>query len=237
MREPDDVAAPASHTEPDHGLRDDLDETLRRITSALRDALLEADHAGLVIARRGEGTRTRGATDALVVELDGFQRELDEGPGLHAMHVQHPIRVDHAAQDPRWPRFLGEAVRRGVRAQLSVPVRIDEKSGGALSVYSTSHDTWSADSERVVGLVAAPTGLVLAQAHRVENLSTALESRTTIGIALGITMQRFDLDKDLAFAYLTRVAATTETKLRDVAESLISEHVGRADGAARADPG
>lgn len=229
MREPDDVITDQHEGHPARtgpGTPDDLESRLLVITSVLRDALPEADHAGLVVSRRGRGTQTRGATDSLVVELDRRQHVLDEGPGLHAMRLQRAARLEPAAGEARWPRFLAEAARHGIRAQLSVPVVIDQQTRGALSVYSTTHDTWSPDSERVVALVAAPTGVVLAHAHRVENLTSALESRKAIGIALGITMHRFDLDEDLAFAYLTRLAATTETKLRDVAASVVAEHTG-----------
>jgi AmiR/NasT family two-component response regulator len=62
-----------------------------------------------------------------------------------------------------------------------------------------------------------------------ENLNAALASRTTIGIALGILMERYDMDQDRAFAYLTRIASSSETKLREVAAHLVEEATRRSD--------
>ena len=42
-----------------------------------------------------------------------------------------------------------------------------------------------------------------------------------VGQAMGILMERFDMDADRAFAVLKRYSQDTNTKLRDVAQQLI----------------
>ncbi len=55
-----------------------------------------------------------------------------------------------------------------------------------------------------------------------EHLRRALITRSRIGIALGIAMERFALDEDTAFAYLSRISQTTNRKLADVAEEIVT---------------
>jgi AmiR/NasT family two-component response regulator len=62
-----------------------------------------------------------------------------------------------------------------------------------------------------------------------ENMNAALSSRTTIGIALGILIERYGLDQDGAFRYLTRVSSSSETKLREVAAQVVAEATQRKD--------
>lgn len=57
-----------------------------------------------------------------------------------------------------------------------------------------------------------------------DTLSAALESRGLIGQALGMVMERYQIAEETAFAYLTRVSQTSETKLREVAQTLVAEH-------------
>jgi AmiR/NasT family two-component response regulator len=54
----------------------------------------------------------------------------------------------------------------------------------------------------------------------VENLELAVEHRTTIGVALGIVMERLDVDQEQAFSYLKRVSQDTNTKVFDLAGTI-----------------
>jgi hypothetical protein len=54
----------------------------------------------------------------------------------------------------------------------------------------------------------------------IAQLTVAVEHRTTIGIALGIVMQRFRIDEDEAFRYLRRLSSTSNRKLYTLAEEI-----------------
>jgi AmiR/NasT family two-component response regulator len=54
----------------------------------------------------------------------------------------------------------------------------------------------------------------------VENLELAVEHRTTIGVALGIVMERLGVDQEHAFSYLKRVSQDTNTKVYDLAGAI-----------------
>ena len=146
------------------------------------------------------------------------------------MHGHHPRPV---------------AVRHGVGAQLSVVLPGSDRLWGALTVYATdgaNHgDSHGADgstgrpritpaTERLTTLFATHAGVALEHAHREENLRVALATRRLIGQALGLTMERFELDEDLAFRYLVRLSSTANVKLRDIAQELVDEANRKASG-------
>jgi len=53
--------------------------------------------------------------------------------------------------------------------------------------------------------------------RRLEQLTQAVQHRTTIGIAMGIVMERLGLDAHEAFAYLRRVSSHQNRKLYVIA--------------------
>jgi AmiR/NasT family two-component response regulator len=50
----------------------------------------------------------------------------------------------------------------------------------------------------------------------IEQLTEAVEHRTTIGMALGMLMERFDFDHDQAFDYLRQCSQAQNRKLYDI---------------------
>jgi AmiR/NasT family two-component response regulator len=57
--------------------------------------------------------------------------------------------------------------------------------------------------------------------RKVEQLEEALESRTVIGQALGMLMERYGITKDEAFAFLARCSQHENRKLHDIATQLV----------------
>jgi GAF domain-containing protein len=223
MIAPLDVAAALALASRDLDDPQDLDATLTTLVTVARDSMPEVDHVGISVGHRSGRVETRAMSDPVVGELDRLQYELGEGPCLHAMDSGETVVVPHARHEQRWPRFIPAAVRLGLRSQLGLRLNVGAQTIGALNVYSFSADVISDETEQLAELFAAHAALALGHAQRLENLSAALASRKTIGLALGILMERLDVDEDRAFAYLTRISATTETKLRDVAASVVEE--------------
>ena len=63
----------------------------------------------------------------------------------------------------------------------------------------------------------------LEAAEQIRNLKTALESRGTVGVAIGMVMRTYELDQAQAFAYLSRRSQDSNVKLRDLALLVIEE--------------
>jgi AmiR/NasT family two-component response regulator len=60
------------------------------------------------------------------------------------------------------------------------------------------------------------------------HLLEALASRTVVGQATGIIMERYKLDPDAAFAVLLRISSERNRKVREIAEQLVA--TGQAEG-------
>ena len=71
---------------------------------------------------------------------------------------------------------------------------------------------------------------------RIRQLEEALETRTVIGRAQGILMERYEIGADAAFEALKRISSQTNLPVREVARSLVdTRHLpgGDVDPSAR----
>jgi AmiR/NasT family two-component response regulator len=68
---------------------------------------------------------------------------------------------------------------------------------------------------------------------RIEQLTEAVEHRTTIGIAIGMLMERFDFDHAEAFAYLRRCSQGQNRKLYDICSDFTATRLLPQTGADR----
>jgi AmiR/NasT family two-component response regulator len=62
---------------------------------------------------------------------------------------------------------------------------------------------------------------VVALTRTVEQLKQAVESRTTIGKALGIIMERLDLDDERAWGYLQRCSQHQNRRVHELARTVV----------------
>jgi transcriptional regulator with GAF, ATPase, and Fis domain len=211
----------------------DLQSQLDTVVQVARDSMPEIDHAGVSVAHRDGTVETKAATGDLVHQLDQLQYSLGEGPCLHASAAEPVVMVEQAWRETRWPRFIRGARELGLRSQMGLRLYVDEHTRGGLNLYSTSCDTIDPETAHLAELFASHAALAMGRAWVAENLNAALTSRTTIGMALGIIMERYGLDQDRAFRYLTRVASSSETKVREVAAHVVEEATQRSDSEQR----
>ena len=87
------------------------------------------------------------------------------------------------------------------------------------------------------GDVASSAPQPSAEQGIVADLRTALQTSRSIGIALGILVERHKITPDEAFARLSHASQVTNRKLRDIAADLVDTGVeprqARSDGAQR----
>ena len=79
----------------------------------------------------------------------------------------------------------------------------DEGTLGCLNLYSTNSRDIDPEDEHVAEVFAAHAAVALGHAREVDQLHQALQSSRTIGTAIGIVMERYHLDRDRAFGFLT----------------------------------
>lgn len=174
----------------------------------------------LVYAKRR--VETPAASDELAAVGDRLQEELMEGPALDTLWEHETVYVPDLANDDRWPTW-GPRLTEATGAASVLTFRLFTLSDviGALSMYSTEVDAFSAqDVEEGQGLAAHIAIAVLA-AQRIDQYQTALDSRTVISQACGVLMERYGIDAVAAFNVLTRVSSNQNVKLRRVAAELL----------------
>jgi hypothetical protein len=107
----------------------------------------------------------------------------------------------------------------------------DEGTLGGLNLYSTTTAELHPEAEHMAELFAAHAAIALGNAREREELNAALTTRSVIGQAMGILMQKHTLDADGAFGLLIRTSSYTNVKLRVVAERMVSEANAKAAAA------
>jgi len=197
-----------------------LQPTLDAIVSAAASVLNADRDAGLILLKRGKLV-PQAVSGRAPLHLDLKQQQTGEGPCIEAARRQVVIRIDDMRSDPRWPEFTAEARAQGVLSQLCVPLWVDERVLGTLSLYAGSPSAFTSPDERVTKMFATLAALALADAMRAEQLRTAVQHRDLIGQAKGILMERHRITADAAFALLTEASQHGNVKLTDVATYLV----------------
>jgi len=187
-----------------------------------------AEACGLTLSRDGTGV-TVASTGPLAERADERQYELDAGPCLESMRTARAVRVDDMAAEERWTPYPARAAQLGVRSSLSLPLVVEGRSGGALNLYATEPEVFSADDEATATRWAQQATGALAVAlriadsdHPAETLLGGLDTRATIGQAVGLLMARERCTADQAFGLLRIASQRRNVKLRDVAAGVVA---------------
>jgi GAF domain-containing protein len=180
-----------------------------------------AGDCGVIVVAAGRKLQTVATTGPVPEHLDLLQQELGTGPCLTAARKQIVVRVHDMAADTRWPRFRSAAVDRGVASMLCLPLQVDHDLLGTLSLYGTEEGAFRDGAEPVARLLSALASVALAESRHAEQLRRALHSRDLIGQAKGILMRDRAITGDEAFALLRERSQHTNTKLVDLAQSVI----------------
>jgi GAF domain-containing protein len=199
----------------------ELDDTLRQITDAAVRILPDVEHASISILHEDGSIGSSAETSELVKEVDARQYELQEGPCFQAATEESHVVSSNLASDERFPAYGKAAVDAGLRSQAGIRLFDSRKARGALNLYSSKVGVFE-DLSMVNELFASQAALALAYAAEVSDLRRAMQTRETIGKAVGIVMERYKLADDRAFAFLARVSQNRNVKLRQVAEEVIA---------------
>jgi GAF domain-containing protein len=202
------------------------EETLGLVLSLAVTLISGCDCAGLFVQDRGT-VRTPLYTDHLVIEVDGLQHSLGEGPCLAALEQGLTIYTADLAEDARWSAFGPQATAIGVRSALALPL-LAGGTLGALNLYARSPLAFTAVDRARALILAAFAGMALTAAttnesaeRRADDLHGALASRELIGQAQGILIERNRITATQAFDVLRRASQHMNVKLREVAQTLI----------------
>jgi GAF domain-containing protein len=211
--------------------------TLEHLVQLCTDEVPGCDHACISVAEAGE-IRTLAATDEALASLDRLQATLGEGPCLDTLQSPEAVVSNDLGHDQRWPSWSPRVVEEaGLRSLMSFCVFSSGESAGALILYSRKDDGFDHEDLLEAQVLAAQAAVALATTLKERQLHQALQTRTVIGQATGILIERFGLAPDGAFAVMRRVSQNHNIKLHVLAEHLVETGIlldpNGADGAPR----
>jgi hypothetical protein len=192
------------------GLLDLLVRTCVDDLGATAAGLLLSDHQGVL--------RVAASSSEATALLEAFQLQSEEGPCLDAFHSCHPVSADLTEVDSLWPTFAPFAVSLGINSVDALPMRLREKSIGALNLFH-EHQPEEIDLRVAQALADVATiGILHHQGARagdliIEQLQGALNSRVLIEQAKGVLAATGGLDMDAAFQQLRRYSRDNNAKL------------------------
>jgi GAF domain-containing protein len=201
-----------------------LDDTLQTIVEVACNSVPGFDQVGIATMEKNGKVETRAFTGDLVHPLDRIQYGLHEGPCSAALHGPDDISVSRLRDEQRWPQYVPQAQAAGVRSQMALKLYLDQGTLGGINFYSTTVDDIGQDAQGLARLFAIHAAIALGHAHERDTLHEALRSRKVIGQAIGILMERYEMNEDRAFAFLVRASSHANIKLRGVAQNLVNQH-------------
>jgi GAF domain-containing protein len=214
-----------------------LQAALTRVAALSLVSLPACDGAGISL-REGTKVTMAGATDENIEAVDSEQYRIDEGPCLEAIRCGTSVIVESMADDERWPKFGAYAAKMGILSSLSLPLRVNGRTLGALNLYSRKVAGFSLSDEKRATSFATQASVAVANAQTFDrvrvlarHLEEGLKSSRVIGLAMGILVERESCTEDEAFDMLRLISQNANIKLRDVAQQLLDRARGQKERA------
>ena len=173
----------------------------------------------------------------------GFQKQVDRPHGLHTPCPEGagggasgapqpiltgtsfvPIPVD-SRQSQMAPLERGSADTKPLPAGARKRVELFDEPGliAGLNLYSSTAGAFDDDTVEVAMLFAIQATHTLGRVMTQRRLTDAGTTRTTIGRATGVVMERFQMTADRAFELLTRVSRIHDVTLEVLAHQILDD--------------
>lgn len=198
--------------------------------------LLPVDSAGIVLADVQGKFQVLASNTEQTRLLELLQIQHDNGPCLLSYRTgEQVVAEDLRIHIARWPEFAALAIEYGFLSVHALPLRLRNDRVGALNLLRFDSGKMS-DTDIAVGQALADVATIGIVHQRVvlqsgvlnRQLQTALNTRTVIEQAKGVLAERGGIDMHAAFVALRRYARRNNTRLADLARSVV-------DGADTAD--
>jgi GAF domain-containing protein len=205
-----------------------LDSTLARIAELARLSVPGAVDVSVTLLEAGRPV-TVVFTGGLATYLDERQYEAGFGPCVEAALTGATIRIPDTSDGAVHADFARAAFRHGVTHVVSVGLRVEQTSIGALNVYGGGGGGFDDEAVELVtafagyaAIAAANANIHASTATLARNLERALDSRAVIDQAKGVLMARHGVAAAAAFDLLSEQSQRSNRKLRDIAEELVA---------------
>jgi GAF domain-containing protein len=211
---------------------EDLEDFLQRVTTLSAAAMPPGTSCVIAVELPGRTPIVAGsdAGSLAVGKIDCTHRE---GPCLEVRHTGRPVYVpDLTRERRRWASAV-EAIARGIRSWLAIPIQGPTGVVGTLTLHATWANAYDEVTRRQVQAftenIANIITIALKLADQVQlndDLQSALASRSVIDQALGVIMAENRCDRETAFDILRSASQNRNAKLREVAANLVHSITG-----------
>ena len=176
------------------------------------------------------------SSDSCARALDELQNGFGDGPCLTALRQQATVHVPDVAQERRWSDYMQAVAQQDIGSILAVPLVMASDADAVINFYSrhahgfSGPDITDAESFGVQASLALRLALRIAHLREArDDLSAAMQSRTTIDMAIGAVMAQNRCSRESAFKVLKNASSHRNLKIRDVAASVIASISGETD--------
>jgi len=198
-----------------------LPATLDRI-AALVVEMVESCDAAAVVLLEDHASATVVASDETLRDLLVDRADLESTPAWTVHQRQEPVHSADLTLDFRWPGMREELGRRlGMHSLYALPLTRSGRPLGVLLAFAKTAGAFDEEDQETARILAIHATAQVADAVEHQQLERALSSRTVIGQATGIVMERYGLDSVKAFGVLRRLSQTENVKLRDIAAQVV----------------
>ena len=210
---------------------EDVSSVLQALVEAAVVLIPGCDHASVAMLVKGEFT-TAAASDEVARQVDGFEREVGDGPCVDAI-IEESFQYDpDITTNCEWPQLAEKVLANTcVRGMIGYRVIIEGRKSGALNVFSDTPGaltTVSANTGAILASFASVAMTAAANHERAEQLQQGLASNREIGKAVGLLMAAHRIDADQAFELLRSTSSRMNVKLADIAARVVAERASPA---------
>lgn len=208
----------------------DLLDFLHRLTEHAA-TVSGASAVGLMMLDQDDVLRYMASTTESARMLELLQLQTEEGPCFDCSRTgEAVVNADLAAATDRWPTFARAALDAGFQSVHAFPMRLRDRSIGALNLLGGADGTFEPADVRLVQALADVATIALLQERQLsragavtEQLQGALNSRIVLEQAKGVLAQQMGSTPDAAFEVLRRRARAGHVRLTDLARSVVDE--------------
>ena len=227
-------------------LVDDFDviDFLHYLTERCVD-LSAVDEAAVMLASPTGHLQAVAASSERSRLLELFELQNVEGPCLDAFENGVVVVCDDLVADQqRWPTFARHALEVGYLAVHSIPLKLRERTIGALNLLRIDAGRVSQADARLLRALADIATVALVQERtiaaagdQVSGLEVALTSRVRIEQAKGMLAERHRISVDEAFAALRTYSRRRGLRLTEVAIGVVDRSITIPTGRDPSEPG
>lgn len=160
--------------------------------------------------------------------MDEVQFAFDDGPCLRAAREHYTVVIQDYEMEDRFGDYRKAIEQFGIRSTLGVPIILQDTADAGLNLYCEkpmvftpevieAAEVFAANASNSLRLAVKIAGLM---DHRA-NLTAAMETRTTIDLAVGIVMGQNRCSQDEAVNILKAASSARNVKLHDVAAAVV----------------